>query len=118
LPRPVKLRVIPGAIFRNSKPAIFGVDILEGTLKPGILLKREGKVIGKVKEIQSEGRTIPKAIKGERVAISVEEAVVGRNVFENDVLISDLSKEEVEKLKEVFDYLREDEKKLLIEIAG
>jgi translation initiation factor 5B len=118
LPRPVKLRVIPGAIFRNSKPAIFGVDVLEGTLKPGILLKREGKVIGKVKEIQSEGRTMPKAIKGERVAISIEEAIVGRNVFENDVLVSDLSKEEVEKLKEVFDYLREDEKKLLTEIAG
>jgi translation initiation factor 5B len=118
LPRPVKLRVIPGAIFRNSKPAIFGVDVLEGTLKPGILLKREGKVIGKVKEIQSEGRTISKAIKGERVAISIEEAVIGRNVFENDVLVSELSKEEIEKLKEVFDYLREDEKKLLIEIAG
>jgi translation initiation factor 5B len=118
LPRPVKLRVIPGAIFRNSKPAIFGVDVLEGTLKSGILLRREEKIIGRVKEIQSEGRTIPKAIKGERVAISVEEAVVGRNVFENDVLISELSKEEIEKLKEIFDYLREDEKKLLTEIIG
>jgi translation initiation factor 5B len=118
LPRPVKIRVIPGAIFRNSKPAIFGVDVLEGTLKPGIILKRGEKVIGKVKEIQSEGRTIPKAIKGERVAISIEEAVVGRNVFENDILISELSKEDIEKLKEVFDYLREDEKKLLIEIGG
>jgi translation initiation factor 5B len=118
LPRPVKIRVIPGAVFRNSKPAIFGVDVLEGTLKPGITLKREGKIVGKVKEIQSEGRTIPKAIKGERVAISVEEAVVGRNVFENDVLISELSREEIEKLKEVIDYLREDERKLLMEIIG
>jgi len=116
--RPVKLRVIPGAIFRNSKPAIFGVDVLEGTLKPGVALKREGKVVGRVKEIQSEGRTIPQAIKGERVAISIEEAVVGRNVFENDILVSDLSKEEIERLKEVFDYLREDEKNLLREILG
>jgi translation initiation factor 5B len=118
LPRPVKVRVIPGAIFRSSKPAIFGVDILEGTLKPGIALKREGKVIGTVKEIQSEGRTIPQAIKGERVAISIEDAVVGRNVFENDILVSELSREDIERLKEVFDYLREDEKKLLIEIIG
>jgi translation initiation factor 5B len=118
LPRPVKVRVIPGAIFRSSKPAIFGVDILEGTLKPGIALKREGKVIGTVKEIQSEGRTIPQAIKGERVAISIEDAIVGRNVFENDILVSELSREDIEKLKEVFDYLREDEKKLLIEIIG
>jgi len=117
LPRPVKLRVIPGAIFRNSKPAIFGVDVLEGTLKPGIRLKREGKVIGSVKEIQSEGRTIHQAIKGGRVAISIEEAIVGRNVFENDILISDLSREDVEKLKEVFDYLRDDEKNLLMEIS-
>jgi len=118
LPRPVRVRVIPGAIFRNSKPAIFGVDVLEGTLKPGIALKREGKVIGTVKEIQSEGRTIPQAIKGERVAISIEDAVVGRNVFENDVLVSDLSREDIEKLKEVSDYLRDDEKKLLTEITG
>jgi len=117
LPRPVKLRVVPGAIFRSSKPAIFGVDVLEGTLKPGVRLKRENKVVGSVKEIQSEGRTIPQAIKGERVAISIEEAIVGRNVFENDILISDLNREDVEKLKEVFDYLRDDEKKLLIEIC-
>ena len=118
LPRPVKVRVIPGAIFRSSKPAIFGVDILEGTLKPGVTLRREGKVVGTVKEIQSEGRTISQAIKGERVAISIEDAIVGRNVFENDVLVSDLSREDIEKLKEVFDYLREDEKKLLMEIVG
>jgi len=118
LQRPVKVRVIPGAIFRSSKPAIFGVDVLEGTLKPGVALKRGEKVIGRVKEIQSEGRTIPQAIKGERVAISIEEAVVGRNVFENDVLVSDLSKEEIERLKEVFDYLREDEKNLLRETLG
>jgi translation initiation factor 5B len=118
LPRPVRVRVIPGAVFRSSKPAIFGVDVLEGTLKPGISLKREGKVIGAVKEIQSEGRTMPQAIKGERVAISIEDAIVGRNVFENDILVSELSREDIEKLKEVFDYLREDEKKLLIEIRG
>ena len=117
LPRPVKLRVIPGAIFRSSKPAIFGVDVLEGTLKAGVTLKKGNKIIGSVKEIQSEGRTIHQAIKGERVAISVEEAIVGRNVFENDILVSDLSKEDVEKLKEVFDYLREDEKSLLVEIS-
>jgi len=117
LPRPVKLKVIPSAIFRSSKPAIFGVDVLEGTLKPGTLLKREEKVIGRVKEIQSEGRSISQAIKGERVAISIDDAIVGRNVFENDTLISELSKEDIEKLKEVFDYLREDEKRLLLEIA-
>ncbi|MGC9059156.1 MAG: translation initiation factor IF-2 [Candidatus Aenigmatarchaeota archaeon] len=118
LTRPVKLRVLPGAIFRSSKPAIFGVDVLEGTLKPNCLLKRlDGKIVGKVKEIQSEGRTIEKAVKGERVAISVEEGIVGRNIFENDVLISELSKEEIEKLKEVFDYLREDERELIKEIT-
>jgi len=116
LPRPVKLKVISGAIFRSSKPAIFGVDVLEGTLKAGVVLRREGKIVGRVKEIQSEGRTIERAVKGERVAISVDEAVVGRNVFENDILMSELSKEELEKLMELFEYLRDDEKKLLLEL--
>jgi len=116
LPRPVRLRVIPGAIFRSSKPAIFGVDVLEGTLKSGVILRREGKIVGRVREIQSEGRTIDKAVKGERVAISVDEAVVGKNVFENDILVSELGKVEIEKLMELFEYLRDDEKKLLLEL--
>ena len=114
LPRPVELKVIPGAVFRQSKPAVFGVDVLRGVLKPGTLLKRKnGKTIGKVKEIQSEGRTIAKAEKGQRVAISIEEGVIGRNLFEGDTLVAYLGKETLEKLKKVLNYLSEEEKELL-----
>ena len=114
LPRPAKIKVIPGAIFRQSKPAIFGVDVLSGVLKPGSRLKRkDGKIIGKVKEIQSEGRTIPQALKGQRVAISVEEVVVGRHIKEGDVLSVALTQEEIENLKKYLPYLSEDEKELL-----
>ncbi|MEM5880621.1 MAG: translation initiation factor IF-2 [Candidatus Aenigmatarchaeota archaeon] len=114
LPRPAIIKVIPGAIFRQSKPAIFGVDIIAGTLKPGSRLKRkDGKIIGKVKEIQSEGRTVEFARKGERVAISVEEAVVGRNIFENDTLETDLSQDEINELIKILDYLYDDEKEII-----
>ncbi|MFH7880579.1 MAG: translation initiation factor IF-2 [Candidatus Aenigmatarchaeota archaeon] len=114
LPRPVIIRVIPGAIFRQSKPAIFGVEVIAGTLKPNTLLKRkDGKIIGKVKEIQSEGRRIEMARKGERVAISIEEAIIGRNVFENDILEAELSKDEIDELMKIFNYLYDDEKEII-----
>ncbi|MCX8190836.1 MAG: translation initiation factor IF-2 [Candidatus Aenigmarchaeota archaeon] len=114
LPRLVVLKVIPNAIFRQSKPAIFGVDVIAGVLKPNILLKKkDGKIVGRVKEIQSEGRRIDQARKGERVAISIEEAVIGRNVFENDILESHLSDQEIEELWKIIDYLSDDEKELM-----
>ncbi|MCS7093604.1 MAG: translation initiation factor IF-2 [Candidatus Aenigmarchaeota archaeon] len=114
LPRPVVLKVIPNAIFRQSKPAIFGVDVIAGVLKPNILLKKkDGKIVGRVKEIQSEGRRIDQARKGERVAISIEEAVIGKNVFENDILESHLSDQEIEELWKIIDYLSDDEKELM-----
>ncbi|MEM5815358.1 MAG: translation initiation factor IF-2 [Candidatus Aenigmatarchaeota archaeon] len=116
LPKPFVLRVIPGAVFRQNKPAIFGVDVIAGTLKPGVLIKRkDGKIVGKVKEIQTEGRTILQARKGERVSISIEEAIIGKNVFENDILEAELSKEQIEELIKFFEYLHEDEKEIIKE---
>jgi len=114
LPRPALLRVLPNAIFRQSKPAIFGVEILAGTLKSGVLVRRKNdKTIGRIKEIQTEGRKIEYAKKGEKVAISIEEGVVGRNILENDILEVELSSEEISELEKLITYLTDDEKEIL-----
>lgn len=116
--RIAELKVVPGAVFRQSKPAIFGVDVLRGVLRPGVLLKREdGKIIGKVKEIQSEGRTIKEARKGDRVAISLEEPIFGRHVFENDLLITVLSETDLERLRKAYSYLSQDERELVDDVS-
>lgn len=89
---------------------------MAGVVKPGtLLMKEDGKVIGKIKNVQKEGRNIPFAKTGDKVAISVEEAIVGRHVNEGDILISYLTRSDIEALKEAWDKLQDDERELLKE---
>jgi translation initiation factor 5B len=118
--RPVKLRILKDHIFHVSKPAIVGVEILAGILKKDAQLKRaadpEGKAVGKVKIIERDGKHIDSAKKGDRVAISMEEPVAGKTIFEEDVLVSYLSRDDRKVLAEVREKLFEDEKTLLAEL--
>jgi translation initiation factor 5B len=114
--RPCKLRFLPEFVFRKSKPAIFGVEVLAGVLKPGTLLRRkDGKIVAKVKEIQSQGKNIQEARTGDKVAISLPDVTVGRQVKEGDILTSVIGREDIKILKEVWNKLQDDEKKLLEE---
>jgi len=84
---PVEIEVLRGKIFRNTKPAIVGVRINEGRLRDGWkLMNKEGKLIGKVEGMQNEGKTLKEAKKGEEIAVSIDGANVGRNLFEGDLL--------------------------------
>ncbi len=115
--RPVKLKVLKGCIFRASKPCIVGVEIISGHLKKGVKLKKEdGKVIGEVKQIQKEGKDVSMAESKDRVAISMDDPIAGRHIFEEDILVSNLTKNNRILLKEVSEKLSEDEKELLSEI--
>lgn len=114
--RPVELNFIKGAIFRSSHPSVFGVEITRGFLKPGVLLKRGERVIGRVKQVQREGKTIAEAKKGDKVAISVEDVTIGRHIFEGDKLVSALGENDLKILREVYDKLTDSEKELLNEI--
>ncbi|MFN3909914.1 MAG: translation initiation factor IF-2, partial [Candidatus Anstonellaceae archaeon] len=97
---PVKIKVLPNCFFRLCKPAIFGVEILTGKLKPKtILCKSDGLIIGEVKTIQSEGQAVSEALPGQRVAISLDECICGKTIKELDVLFSFILKEQRELLK-------------------
>lgn len=111
--RPCELKILKGTVFRQSNPAIFGVEILRGTLKPAVTMKMGNKIIDKVKEIQKEGRTISEAKKGEKIAISMQNVTVGRQVKEGDVLTAVLSAEDKKILKEIWEKLSADERELL-----
>ncbi len=88
LVKPGKVQVMAGFVFRRAKPAIFGVEVQGGTLKPRYSLVRgdNGEDVGEVQQIQDKGKAVPEAKEGSQVAISMDKPIVGRHVFEKDVL--------------------------------
>lgn len=117
--RPVEIRMLPGFVFRDSKPAVFGVEVLSGVLKTGYLMKRkeDGKIAGVVKQIQDQGQNMTTAEKGRRVAVSMDEPTIGRQINEGDVLITALTEDDIKTLKELYAHLLDDEKNLLSNYA-
>jgi len=114
--RPCKFRILRGFIFRTRKPAVFGVEIIAGVLKPNSPIKNEeGKDIGKIKNIEKEGKIIPQAKTGDKVAVSMDEPTIGRQIFEGDVLMTVITPTNLSSLKEIWNRLQDDERLLLKE---
>jgi translation initiation factor 5B len=112
---PCKFKILPHYIFRKTKPAIVGVEILLGTLKPKYnIITTEGTRIGYIKSIKSEDEFLSEAGKGAQVAVSIEGPTVGRNITEEEVLYTDLPKEDYKIL--VKSDLSSDERQALEEI--
>lgn len=117
--RPAKIRVLPGFVFRRSKPAIVGVEVLAGRIRPRIpLMTAEGKEIGEILQIQDKGVPIPYAERGRQVAISIDKPIVGRHFGEGDILYVYVPENHAKILKTKFkDKLSEDEIEILEEIT-
>ena len=113
-PRPGKVRVLPGYVFRQSRPAVFGVEVLKGFLKPGCRLKKK-EIVGEVKEMQMRGENVREAKSGDKVAISMPDVTIGKDVRENDVLDVFLSYEDLDTLKAIRHKLSAEERGLLDE---
>ena len=103
LVKPGKIRVLPGFVFRRSRPAIVGVEVLVGRIKPRYRLVRpDGRDVGQILQIQDRKKAIPEARKGAQVAISIDKAIVGRHINEGDVLYVNVPPEDRRKLLEKF----------------
>ncbi len=117
---PGKLKVMDGYVFRRARPAIFGVEILAGKIKPKCALIRaaDGSDIGELQQIQDKGKAISEATKGMQIAISMEKPMVGRHVFEKDVLYVKIPEPHAKVLLSTFmDRLTADEQETLNEYA-
>jgi len=87
LVHPAKLRFLPGFTFRSSKPAIIGVKVLAGRLRPGVrLMKADGTEVGVLRSLQKEGDSVPEAEEGTELAASIDGVVVGRQLREGEIL--------------------------------
>jgi len=116
---PGKIRILPGFVFRRSDPAIVGIEVLGGVIKPGYpLMRKDGRYVGEVMQIQHMGKPVKEARKGDEVAISIRgNVMVGRHVKEGDVLYTDIPLHHARTLvKELKDSLDDDMKEVLREI--
>lgn len=117
---PVKIKILPGFVFRRSDPAIVGVEVLGGVLRSGTPLMRiDGKNVGEVLQIQHMGAPVKEARKGQEVAISIKgHIMVGRHIKEGDILYSDIP---ISHIKIIMDKLKttldEDSLQVLKEIV-
>jgi translation initiation factor 5B len=104
LVKPAKLQVMQGYVFRRARPAIFGVEIQAGNIRPKCALVRaeDGEEVGEIQQIQDKGEALPYAARGMQVAVSMDKPIFGRHIFEKDVLYVKVPEQQVKMLQTTF----------------
>ena len=101
--RPGSVKILPGFVFRRSKPAVVGIEVLAGRIRPKYpLIDENGRRIGEMMQIQDKGKDLEEATKGMQVAASIDKGVVGRNLVEGQNLIVDIPEKHVKVLQSRF----------------
>ncbi|MFH1608168.1 MAG: hypothetical protein ABIA78_03470, partial [archaeon] len=113
-----KLKILHQYIFRNTSPAIFGVKIEAGKLTSGLnIINSKGEKIGRIKNIQSDNKSVQEAIENMEVAVSVPGINFERVLKNTQELYSEISESQFRNFKKNKDLLSQKEIKLLQEIA-
>ena len=116
--RPARFRILEDHVFRQSDPAVVGVEVLSGTLKRNVHAAlfegSEPKRVGVVQGIQHEGEDREQARAGERVSVAIDGPTVGRQIDEGDELWTDLPEKHAKILEqELREELPADEREAL-----
>jgi translation initiation factor 5B len=78
---PAKFSILPDCVFRQSGPAVAGVRVLGGILRPHVgVATREGKMVGEIKQIKLNKENIQEAKEGIEVAVSIDGVTIGRQI--------------------------------------
>ncbi|RYJ14803.1 translation initiation factor IF-2 [Halogeometricum borinquense] len=92
--RPCRFRILEDHVFRQSSPAVVGVEVLSGTLKNNAnVVKWEGNEttrVGQLSGIQEQGEDVSEARSGNRVSVAIDGPTVGRQIEEGDELWTEL----------------------------
>ncbi|MCG3107839.1 putative translation initiation factor IF-2 [Metallosphaera sp. J1] len=116
---PGKIKILPGYVFRRSDPAIVGIEVLGGVVKPKYpLIREDGQRVGEVLAIQDNKKNLERATKGMEVSMSIKgNIMIGRQVQEGDVLYTDVPQEDLEILfKNYKDSITEDMMEVIKEL--
>lgn len=113
-----KLQILHQHVFRNTKPAIFGVRVEVGKLISGLsLIDETGDKIGRIKNIQSENKSVNEVSEGMEIAVSLPGVNFERVLGDRKFLYTDMSESQFKKFKKNKDLLSSKEISLLQEIA-
>lgn len=113
--RPGAVRLLPDCVFRQSKPAVVGVQVIGGIVRTQVNLMREdGANVGVIKGIQAHNENQGSATAGQEVAISIDGPTVGRQIHEGDILYVNIPEKHARIVElELKPKLAEDEREVL-----
>ncbi|PSP32666.1 translation initiation factor IF-2 [Halobacteriales archaeon QH_10_67_22] len=116
--RPARFRILEDHTFRQSDPAVVGVEVLGGTLRRNsrvaLFEGPEPERVGMLKSIQDEGEDIDELMTGERAAVSIDGPTVGRQIEEGDELWTEIPEKHAKILEqELTEEITADERETL-----
>ena len=117
--KPAKFMVLPKLIFRQSKPAIVGIESLSGKVKQGQkLINKNGEYAGVIASMEDKGESLMDIPRGQRVAMAIKDAIAGKHFEEGDELYIDIPENHYKFIEREFkDKLTEDEFETLYEFV-
>jgi len=117
--KPAKFMSLPKLVFRQSKPAIIGIESISGTVKQGqTVINKNGEIVGVIASMEDKGETLPSIPRGQRVAMAIKDAVVGKHFDEGDELYVDIPEKHYKFIEREFkEKLTEDEFETLYEFV-
>jgi translation initiation factor 5B len=102
--RPARFRILEDHVFRQSDPAVVGVEVTSGTLKRNVTVARfegdEPVRVGSVNGIQNQGEDVDEARAGERVSVAIDGPTVGRQIDEGEELWVELPEKHAKVLEQ------------------
>ena len=88
--RPARFQILDDHTFRQSDPAVVGVEIMSGTINNNTNVAKfdnnEPDRVGELSGIQAQGEDVEEARAGERVSVAIDGPTVGRQIEEGDEL--------------------------------
>ncbi len=113
-----KIKVLHQYVFKNTNPAIFGIGVETGKIIPRMdLIDEKGEKVGKIKNMQSENKSVEEASEEQELAISVPGVNFERRMKNVNFLYSDITESQFRTFKKNKDLLSSSEINLLQEIA-
>ncbi|ESS05655.1 MAG: translation initiation factor eaIF-5B [uncultured archaeon A07HB70] len=107
--RPARFVVLDDHTFRQSDPAVVGVEVRGGLLRNNQYVLRwpadedEPTRVGQLSGIQNQGDDVDEARQGERVSVAIDGPTVGRQIKEGDELWVDVPEKHAKILEQELD---------------
>ncbi|VDK36857.1 unnamed protein product [Taenia asiatica] len=123
---PVKLRILPDMVFNKRAPIVIGVHVEAGLLREGTPIcvpSRDNVLLGRVFSIEFNHKAIQEARTGQEVCIRIDPVegetpkLYGRHFDHTDLLISKISRDSIDIVKEFYrNDLNKEDWKLMVEL--